>query len=82
VDPVTAGVDDTREEGTMRATVGEKVRVHSPAVGRAPQAAVVIEVLGRDGAPPYRVRYADGHEATVFPGPDCTVERARDTARS
>ena len=66
----------------MRATVGEKLRVTSPAVGRAPQTAVVIEVLGRDGAPPYRVRYADGHEATVFPRPDCTVERADALPRS
>ncbi len=65
----------------MRAVVGEKLRVAGPAVGRAPQAAVVIEVLGRDGTPPYRVRYSDGHEAIVFPGPDCRLERAEGVPR-
>lgn len=58
----------------MHAEVGDRLHVHSRAVGKAGQLAVVVEVQGADGAPPYRVRYDDGHEAVVFPGPDCTVE--------
>jgi len=58
----------------MRAAIGDRLHVHSRAVGGTPQLAEVIEVQGADGAPPFRVRYADGHEAIVFPGPDCTIE--------
>ena len=58
----------------MRAVVGDRLHVHSRSVGSTPQVAEVLEVQGTDGAPPYRVRYADGHESIVFPGPDCTIE--------
>jgi Domain of unknown function (DUF1918) len=58
----------------MRAAIGDRLHVHSRSVGGTPQLAEVIEVQGDDGAPPFRVRYPDGHEAIVFPGPDCTVE--------
>lgn len=33
----------------------------------------VIEVRGADGAPPYVVRWDDGHEGLVFPGPDAHI---------
>ena len=58
----------------MRAAVGDRLHVHSRSVGETPQVAEGLEVQGDDGAPPYRVRYPDGHEALVFPGPDCTIE--------
>ena len=58
----------------MRAVVGDRLHIHSRSVGGTPQLAEVIEVQGADGGPPFRVRYGDGHEAVVFPGPDCTVE--------
>ena len=58
----------------MHAAVGDRLHVHSRATGGASQYAEVLEVLGPGGEPPYRVRYEDGHEAVVFPGPDCTVE--------
>jgi hypothetical protein len=31
-------------------------------------------VLGDDGAPPFMVRWDDGHEAEVFPGLDAHVQ--------
>ena len=34
----------------------------------------IIEVRGSEGRPPYLIRYDDGHEAIVFPGPDAVVE--------
>jgi hypothetical protein len=34
-----------------------------------------VEVRGDNGGPPYLVRYPDGHEGLVFPGPDCVIER-------
>nr|WP_306307088.1 DUF1918 domain-containing protein [Nocardia cerradoensis] len=33
----------------------------------------IIEARGSDGAPPYVVRFEDGHESLVFPGPDWEV---------
>jgi hypothetical protein len=42
----------------------------------------IVEVRGADGGPPYLVRYEDGHEAVVFPGPDAVVEPAKDPAGS
>ena len=33
----------------------------------------VLEVHGEGGAPPYVVRWADGHEGLMFPGPDAHV---------
>jgi hypothetical protein len=34
----------------------------------------ILEVLGADGAPPYMVRWEDGHVAEVFPGSDASVQ--------
>lgn len=36
----------------------------------------VIEVRGSDGEPPYLLRFSDGHESLVYPGPDAVVEPA------
>jgi hypothetical protein len=47
---------------------------HSNIVGRKDETAEIVEVMGEDGRPPYRVRYADGHETLVTPGPDVVVE--------
>jgi len=57
----------------MHATVGDRLHVHGRLVGNSDQEAEIIEVRGTDGAPPYLVRYPDGHEGLVFPGPDCVV---------
>ena len=34
----------------------------------------IIEVKGPGGTPPYLVRFDDGHQGLVFPGPDAVVE--------
>jgi hypothetical protein len=65
----------------MHAVIGDRLHVHSRSVGGAPSFAEVIEVQGADGAPPYRVRHADGHESVVFPGPDCTIEHAAEATQ-
>ncbi len=57
----------------MRANVGDEILVHSRAVGMPEQTGEIIEVRGADGAPPYLVRFGDGRESLVFPGPDCVV---------
>ncbi|MGH3098719.1 MAG: DUF1918 domain-containing protein [Streptosporangiales bacterium] len=58
----------------MRASVGDKLRVHSSSVGVPDQEAEVLEVRGEGGEPPYWVRYGDGREGLFFPGPDSVVE--------
>ena len=58
----------------MRAAVGDRLHVHGHTVGERDRMGQIIDVRGADGAPPYMVRYDDGHEALVFPGPDAQVE--------
>jgi hypothetical protein len=58
----------------MRAAVGDRLHVHGRVVGTSDQTSEILEIRGRDGAPPYLVRHADGHEALVFPGADASVE--------
>jgi hypothetical protein len=58
----------------MRAEVGDVLHVRGRTVGTQERTAEVLEVRGQDGAPPYWVRFSDGHESLVFPGADCVVE--------
>ncbi len=58
----------------MQAQVGERLHIHGKNVGSTDQVAEILEVRGSDGAPPYLVKYPDGHESVIFPGPDCVVE--------
>jgi hypothetical protein len=58
----------------MRAVVGDTLHVHGRVVGAHEEMAVILEVRGADGQPPYLVRHENGHEALVFPGPDASVE--------
>lgn len=57
----------------MRATVGDQLLVHGRIVGQHDRVARIVEVLGADGGPPFRVRFDDGHEAIMSPGPDSVV---------
>lgn len=58
----------------MQATVGDRLHVHGRTVGASDRTAEIIEVRGESGHPPYLVRFPDGREALVFPGPDSVVE--------
>ncbi|SDY68032.1 protein of unknown function [Amycolatopsis xylanica] len=60
----------------MHATVGDEIHVHGRTVGAGGQRGEIIEVRGANGSPPYLVRFTDGHEGLVVPGPDCEVEAA------
>ncbi|HEY8820951.1 MAG TPA: DUF1918 domain-containing protein, partial [Dermatophilaceae bacterium] len=41
----------------MRAVVGDRLHVHGRVVGTPDQTSEIIEIRGRDGAPPYLVRH-------------------------
>ena len=60
----------------MQAVVGDRLHVHGKTVGQQDRMGKIIDVRGADGAPPYLVRFDDGHEALVYPGPDAEVEHA------
>ncbi|GGO51369.1 MULTISPECIES: DUF1918 domain-containing protein [Streptomyces] len=57
----------------MRASVGDRLLIHGRIVGQQDRTAEVVEILGEDGGPPYRVRFEDGHETLMSPGPDTVV---------
>jgi hypothetical protein len=60
----------------MQASVGDRLHVHSRTVGTQDRVGEIIEVRGRDGRPPYVVRFPDGRENLLYPGPDCVIEPA------
>ena len=51
----------------MHASKGDHLVVDSRKVGSQPREGEIIEVQGQDGAPPYVVRWTDGHEGPTFP---------------
>ncbi|MFI1616693.1 DUF1918 domain-containing protein [Streptomyces lydicus] len=61
----------------MHATKGDRLVVHGRTVGHHDHVVEIIEVMGPNGDPPYRVRAEDGHEAIMSPGPDCVVRHGK-----
>jgi hypothetical protein len=59
----------------MQATVGDRVHIKGRAAGMREHVGEILEVRGPEGEPPYLVRFADGHESLVYPGPDCIIEQ-------
>lgn len=57
----------------MQANVGDRLVIEGRTVGTQRREGEVIEVRGSDGAPPYLVRWEDGHEGLTYPGPDAHV---------
>jgi len=55
----------------MQAQVDDRLVVHS---SRGSRRGVILEMVGGAGPQRYRVRWSDGHESTISPGPDATVE--------
>ena len=73
------GANGHEEVLGMQAVVGDRLHVHGNAVGQPDKSGEIVEVHGAAGAPPYLVRFDDGHTALCFPGPDAVVEQARAT---
>lgn len=61
----------------MRANAGDRLVIESNKVDSPRREGEVVEVRGGDGAPPYLVRWDDGHEGLTYPGPDAHVLPAR-----
>jgi hypothetical protein len=58
----------------MHAEVGDRLHMYGRTVGTGERMAEIVDVRGERGEPPYLVRFPDGHESLVYPGPDCLVE--------
>ena len=65
----------------MQASVGDRLHMYSNTAGDRDRVAEIIEVRGENGTPPYVVRYPDGRETLIFPGPDTVIERAESQSR-
>ena len=58
----------------MHAQAGDELTVRGRHQGDEDRHGVIIRVDGADGAPPYLVRWRDGHESVFFPASDTEVE--------
>jgi hypothetical protein len=60
----------------MHARVGDRIVVAGATVGAPARDGEIVEVHGREGEPPYLVRWSDtGRESLFFPGPDSHIDR-------
>ncbi len=57
----------------MKAQVGDVLVIKANHVGEPDRKGEILEVRGEDGGPPFLIRFEDGHETLVFPGPDAAV---------
>lgn len=62
------------EDSTLRASPGDRLVVRGHRQGEQPRDGEILKVLGEGGAPPYLVRWEDGHESEVFPGSDIFIQ--------
>jgi hypothetical protein len=58
----------------MKAVVGDELTVRGRHQGDEDRHGEIIEVQGKDGAPPYLVRWRDGHQSVFFPTSGTEVE--------
>lgn len=81
IDEPAGATTPGRERSTaMQASVGDRLIVKSHRGGEPDRDALILEVRGPDGAPPYIVRWEeDGHEGFLFPGPDAVIHHFRHT---
>jgi len=66
----------------MRASVGDRVWVRGHSVGSTERHGEIREVQGPDGTAPFVIRWDDGHEGLVFPGPDAEIQPTPPTSEA
>lgn len=57
----------------MKANPGDHIILAPPQVDGPTRDGEVLEVRGPHGDPPYLVRWSDGHEALLYPGPGAVL---------
>ncbi len=58
----------------MQAAVGDTITVKAVHLGESGRHGMIIEVHGKDGQPPYVVRWQDDRESLFFPAAGTVVE--------
>lgn len=59
----------------MKAEAGDRIIIHGHRLGEPDRDGEILKVLGKDGGPPYEVRWSeDGHVSEYFPSSDASVE--------
>jgi len=59
----------------LNARPGDRLVIHPHRLGEHERDAEILEALGPDDTPPFRVRWSDsGEETLLFPGADASVE--------
>jgi len=66
--------EPSRSQSPLRASPGDRLIIQGHHLGEPSRDGEILEVLGEDGRPPFRVRWEDGHVAELFPGSDATVQ--------
>lgn len=61
----------------MRATIGDLVHTHGVTSEEGQHTGKIVEVRGANDGPPYLVRFSDGEERLIYPGPNTVVEPQR-----
>jgi len=64
----------------FEATAGDTVEVSGRRVGDGGRTGEILEVLGTEEHPHYRVRWSDGHETVLYPGEGTTFKHRRPKA--
>jgi hypothetical protein len=62
----------------MEVKEGDRIVIRGRTVGSPDRQGEVIGVRGPDGSPPYVVRFDDGHESVIQPGPDFELAHEHD----
>ncbi len=57
----------------MQAKTGDRLVIEGRTTEIGKREGEIVEVRGADGAPPYVVKWSDGHEGLTYPGPDAHV---------
>jgi hypothetical protein len=61
----------------MNATVGDRLVVRGRHVGDVERSGEILEIRGKNGEPPYRVRWDNGSEDLIIPSSDATIHPAQ-----
>jgi hypothetical protein len=68
-------MSETTHGEHLRADPGDRLVIHGHRQGAPSRDGEILEALGENGGPPFRVRWEDdGHESVLFPGSDAHVE--------
>jgi hypothetical protein len=57
----------------MHANTGDRIVIRGRTVESPDRHGEVVEVRGEGGGPPYLVRFDDGHQSLIQPGPDFEI---------